>query len=310
MPPTPSLLALRPAILARIAAGEFQKAVCAEQGMPSVGALQLWARQDPAFGAELKTALAQGKQRRQFAFDPVQAEALLDRLRVGETIGKVLADPAMPDWLTYGRWRMTQPEFAEEVHRLNLLKEEARLAKIRARRWPFDQALADKIMARLAGGEPLEVLDKAPDLPSMTVVRCWRRENRQFREDMALHLRIHERRFRARPRAPRKRTPEMMAAVLDAVRQGESLLSFARRPGAPNHQTLYVWVRKFPDFAREIELAYRDREDWFTDQVMIAADADIPEKERQRRIAAIKARMSKLGARPGAKAKARARARA
>ena len=41
----------------------------------------------------------------------------------------------------------------------------------------------------------------------------------------------------------------------------------------PRRATLYGWIARSPDFAREVMRACDDREDWWTDQISMAMEA-------------------------------------
>lgn len=286
-------------LLTRVAAGERLMAVCAETGMPSYGSVYAWAKAEPVFAAELAAARRRGDFIRNGAFDEAKAEALLARLRAGEPITSILRDPAMPSRRVYAYWRATQAPFAEQVYRLNQVRADARVQRGRDRWRPFDQALADAIVVRVSRGELLaDILNSAASLPSRGVVIRWRRLQPEFDQALRFAIRVGRRR---RVQGPGRCTPEFTQLVADEIRQGESLASLARRPDMPCLTTLYTWVRKHPAFAAEIAQACEDREDWFTDQVMMLADGPGDFKDRYRQIAALKAQLGRLQHRPGAK---------
>ena len=286
-------------LLTRVAAGERLMDVCAEPDMPSYGSVYAWARAEPGFEAELTAARRRGEFIRGGAFDEAKAEALLTRLRAGEPITSILRDPAMPSRRVYAYWRATQAPFAEQVYRLNQVRADARVQRGRDRWRPFDQALADAIVVRVSRGELLaDILNSAAGLPSRGVVIRWRRLQPQF--DQALRIAVQVAR-RRRAQTPAGCTPQLTQVIADEIRQGESLSSLSRRPDMPCSATLYSWVRKHPAFAAEIARACEDREDWFTDQVMMLADGPGDLKGRYRQISALKHRLSRLQYRPGAR---------
>lgn len=290
---------VRQQLLTRVAGGELLMEVCAEAGMPSYGSVYAWSRAEPAFAAELADARRRGEFMRKGAFDPAKAEALLTRLRAGEPITSILRDPAMPSRRLYAYWRATQAPFAEAVYRLNQVRADARVQRGRDRWRPFDQALADAIVVRVSRGELLaDLLNSATGLPSRGVVIRWRRMQPEFDQALRIAIRVGGRR---RAQGPGRCTPELTQFIADEIRQGESLASLGRRPDMPCVATLYSWVRKHAAFAAEIAQACDDREDWFTDQVMMLADGPGELKDRYRRIAALKYRLGRLQNRPGAR---------
>jgi hypothetical protein len=117
------LPALKAEILARVAAGERLRVVCAGPGMPCPHTVQNWAVGDAAFGAELARARAREPERvrdlleelgraRRRAFDPVLADRIIVGLHKGLKLEAVLAaDPELPCRPTLTRWRREAPEF-------------------------------------------------------------------------------------------------------------------------------------------------------------------------------------------------------
>lgn len=285
-------------LLTRLAAGEPIMAVCAEAGMPSYASVNAWAKAEPGFATELAVARGRGAFIRRGAFDETKGQGLLARLRAGEPIAQILRDPAMPSRRVYAYWRATQAPFAQAIHSLHQARAAERAQGRRARYRSFDPVLADAIVVRVSRGEPLRVLlNSAAGFPGRDVVTRWRRTQPEFDQALRIALRIGRRRMHA----PGGCTPALTQAIADEIRQGESLSSLSRRPGMPCASTLYAWVRKQPAFAAEIAQACEDREDWFTDQVMMLADGPGEMKARYRQIAALKYRLGRLQYRPGAK---------
>ncbi|MDO9430079.1 MAG: hypothetical protein Q7T84_02135 [Phenylobacterium sp.] len=288
----------RQQLLTRLAAGEPIMAVCAEPGVPSYASVYAWAKVEPGFAAELVLARRKGAFIRGGAFDEAKGQAVLTRLRAGEPITQILRDPATPSRRVYAYWRATQAPFAEEVYRLNQVRAAARAQRGRDRRRHFDLALADAIVVRVSRGQPLQaLLNTAAGLPCRGVVARWRRMQPEFDQALRIAIRIGRRRARMSGGC----TPALTQLIADEIRQGESLSSLGRRPDMPCAATLYAWVRKQPAFAAEIAQACDDREDWFTDQVMMLADGPGELKDRYRQIAALKYRLGRLQNRPGAK---------
>jgi hypothetical protein len=271
------------------------QAICARPNHPSYAGIYAWARADPAFAAELKTALARGAHRRRWAFDEPKANALLTRLRAGEAITSILRDPAMPSRRVYAYWRATQGHFAEEVGRLNGLRNQEKGHRCRRRRRPFDQALADRILVRVARGEHLaQLLASDPALPGRGVLRRWREENLEYARALRTAVRVGQRqRGRARVRC----TPALTEAIAERIRCGASLASLGRARDMPCATTLYAWMRKNPDFAREVAYAHGDRGRDHADQVLGLAEAATPQTlaESRRRIEALKRKADRLG---------------
>jgi hypothetical protein len=102
----------------RVAAGEKQSDICAEEGMPTIHTLRRWARRRGAFGRALAHARAMGGREGTgpaSRYDPALAHEIVARLSQGETLTSIGDDPAMPSGRTIFLWRKLHPEFAEEV---------------------------------------------------------------------------------------------------------------------------------------------------------------------------------------------------
>jgi hypothetical protein len=127
------------ALCARIAAGETQRALSLEPGMPCAWTMRDWARRIPEFGALYHQARREA-QTRQLAqerranegrkwrrmltrvgrrggsvsiYTPELAEAICRRLAAGETVLSVGADPAMPCASTICGWVRCNDEFRD-----------------------------------------------------------------------------------------------------------------------------------------------------------------------------------------------------
>jgi hypothetical protein len=289
---------LKAEIVARVDAGEALRAVCASPGLPAEHTARVWAKADPAFGAALAAARRQGAWRRLWTFDEAQAAAFLARARSGEPINSLFGQPGMPSRETYRRWKAAQPPFAEAVHALRQRRDAQLGEKGRARRRPFDQALADRIIVRLNAGvcgrlRLEDVLAGDPDLPGAVILTRWRREQPEF--DQVLRMIASARRWAVAP------VPEpVVDRVVSHIVEGGSLASFSRLPGAPSQGKLRRW-RRDPNFARKVARACEWREEWYRDQILMAAQDAAPgtAKETQRRIGALKRHLGRLCHRPG-----------
>jgi hypothetical protein len=108
--------ALGRAICERVASGETEAAICRDAGMPNRATLQRWAQSLPVFAAELARARAVGGRRvyngRTLEYDAAVAQAFYERICEGESVKGICADPQMPSFATYYRWRKLVPAFA------------------------------------------------------------------------------------------------------------------------------------------------------------------------------------------------------
>lgn len=289
---------LRSEIVARVAAGEPLRVVCAAAGMPGRQTVRAWARADALFAADLgraEAALAAGRLR----FDEAKAAALLARARAGEAINGLLREAGMPGRRAYRHWCASQPPFAEAVFALRRRRDQEIGWRGRARLRAWDAALGDQILVAVIRGATLAgALAADPALPSLPVVRRWRREQPAFDAELRAVLVVRQRRH-GRARGC---TPQVAQRIVDRIVEGGSFNSIGREPGMPSRQTLRAWVRARPDFARAVARACEDREDWYDDQILMISEAATPAtlEVAKRQVGRIKRQLVRLRHRPGA----------
>jgi hypothetical protein len=286
-------------ILARVTAGETVKAACARPGMPNAKSVDRWGRRDAGFRAALDVAFAKADYAARLAFDPVKGAAVLARLRAGESLRKIELDPAAPSRRTLRYWQSINGEFCEEVHRLRRLRRqahEARFAETRRALTAWDPGLADRVLYQVGRGVALTRLRAVnPALPSAFAIRRWRRERPDFDFDLRANLKMgRSMRLRAKRRA-------RMEPVCWAIVQGASLHDLAGRDGFPHRTTLYGWVARDPEIAREVARACDERVHWYADQMLEIAQrmGPVDPVEAGRRIKRVEARLGRLWQRPG-----------
>lgn len=258
-------------VIARLEAGMSMTTLQREPGYPSRETLRCWGQADPAFARQMAAARAWGQGERRYAkagpvFDPAWADAFLLQVRRGETVADLARRPDWPSRRLVSRWRREQPDFDRA------LAASVRFARdLRGPRKPFDQVLADRIIVRVSRGETLADLSKDPTMPGWLALERWRKR----RPDFAAALKIaHQFGHRHRMRVRSKCTPKLTKAIAEHILAGGSMTSASQTVrGAPNRVTLWKWMRARPDFARDIELALRMRDEQMLDQaVMIAED--------------------------------------
>jgi hypothetical protein len=288
-------------VLSRIAAGRTLSAVCADTDMPHISSVCRWAQQSPAFADALAAAQRRGVARRRYDFDEVKARAFLARLRAGETLVALTRAPAMPGREMLRCWRLTQGEFGGEVLRVIRLQRVERQRR-HLRRPPPDwsAALADRVLLLVGRGHPCDSLRRLdPALPAYEVIRRWRRERPVFDAEFRMNLRMG-RLARGGARGKAHRTA-VLEPLLDGIVCGGSLHSLGGRDGLPSRDTLYRWVGRDRDFAREVTQACEHREDWYNDQILEIADEAqrIGVAEARRRMAPLSRQLGQLKRRPG-----------
>jgi hypothetical protein len=288
---------LRYEILERVAKGERLKAICAEPFMPCRESVTGWARADPAFAQAYATAKAQGAHRRVWRYDPPTAKAIIARLAAGETIAQALKNPGAPSWRVFRYWRMTQAEFQSEVARLNEVKRREKICRNKRRLRPFDPATGDKILYRVAMGEPLRrVLGSDKRFPCLAVLARWRKENRAFNED----LRIAMKGARYRRGARRLWSEALQEEILMRIIEGASFRDIAKDPQMPCLTTLSNWMRRRPGFVDPVAEACDEREFVILERQLDIARAATGATlaQARRRIAELEWRRARLRRRP------------
>lgn len=291
---------VREAILARVAAGERLKAVCAGAGMPCCESVTGWARRDPeGFGAALQQAYARAGYRRRHAVDVEAARTILRGLGEGRRLEDLVREPGMPSLRTFLAWRWEQAWIAEDYARVMAAREARRREAAQGRYRAFDPVVAERLYVRLwKGGEPLrKVLASDPAFPSLAVLARWRAENAEFGSQMRFVLGAWRRK---RPRRRHLCTPEMTEAIVEGIIEGASLRSLAARPDMPSARAMYGWIRTRPDFAAAVARACEHREHWYLDQIhMIEIAVPGGTRETRRLTAPFRKQLTRLRKRPG-----------
>lgn len=295
----PNRAQLKARIIERVAAGETVKAACAEPGMPDPASIQVWRRADPAFAADLAEARRRGQWARRFAFDEAVAAAFLARVAAGERIRDLLAKPGMPSQAAYRYWSRTQVAFQAELWRLRAVSY-ARRKRPRPYRH-FDPSIADRMLVRVARGEPWRrMLETDPAMPCRVVVYRWRAQEPEW--DAALRIAFRVGRLaRERARSKARCSPELVEEIGARIASGGSLRSLARDADMPSARTLYKWAARFPEFAAEIQRASDVRTWWYEDQMLEIARRNGPLglAATKAEAAPLQRQLNRLAKRPG-----------
>jgi hypothetical protein len=111
--------ALADLLCARVAAGESQVAICAEDGMPCRATLWRWTLEHHEFGQAFRRARVAGgvdqANGRPCGYSDVVAAEIYARLCEGESLVSVCEDPAMPAMSTVYGWRRRFSAFDEAL---------------------------------------------------------------------------------------------------------------------------------------------------------------------------------------------------
>jgi hypothetical protein len=298
MPSYPHRGALKAAIVARVAAGETVAAICAgDPAMPSADSVRGWARGDAGFAAELAGARARGAFARGLMFREEVAAAFLARVAAGETVRSLLGKPGMPSQRAYIYWRRTEVGFQATLWRLRGARY-GRQAGVAHRRWrAWDPAVADAVFVAVAEGTPLRaLLASRADLPCLAVVGRWRREHPEW--DRMLRMAMQAGRL---TRGSGRPSPELVEEIGDRIMLGASLRELGAQADMPCARTLYVWMRRWPQFEAEVLLCSELRDDWFAEQMLAICERNGPFglEATKREAAPLRQQLNRLAKRPG-----------
>lgn len=262
--------ALKTHICERVKALGGLAAVCREAGMPHIETVRLWAKDDVSFAETLKDARRRGWFRLKWAFDEAKARRVLGHLRAGGSIHDMPTGAEWPPLRMVRYWRAIDGEFGAEVVRLQTVLRGNRGRPFGRASVAFDRATADRVILAVARGGRVDLLHRSdPTLPGMRVIDRWRREDEEFAIGLGVAMKVRRAKVR---REPAMLTPELKQTIIDRIREGGSLASLSREAGMPGGTTLYGWVRRSPEFAKDVAQACEDREDWWADQVGMAMD--------------------------------------
>jgi terminase small subunit-like protein len=263
-------------VIERLEAGATLRALAAMPGFPKRQTLHTWGKADPDFAVRLARARAWGRGLRTSAtagpvFDAVRAEALLVKVRLGEAVKDLVKRPEGPKRLLLNRWRRERPDFDAD---LKAAVWSARCFHGRRKGWPYDEAAADRIILRLCKGETMPQIMRDPAMPGKDALIRWRRDRPEFAGALKL---AHRSGFRVRARA-RRQTPELLEAIVAHILRGGSVRSAAMTvPGAPNVGNLRAWLKANAEFARDVALANRMRDELILDSALELAQRATPE---------------------------------
>jgi hypothetical protein len=114
---------------------------------------------------------------------------------------------------------------------------------------PYDQALAQRVLARIAAGEMLRDLWRDPALPTRGDLRRWRQTHPDF------NARLRGAVNAARGRRMSTYSQACAGTILGRIGQGESLRAICRDPDMPSLVTVMLWLKERRDFAGAMAIA-------------------------------------------------------
>ena len=139
---------------------------------------------------------------------------------------------------------------------------------------PYDEALAQRVLDRIAGGEMLRDLWRDPNLPTRRDLRRWRHA------DPGFEARVRDAVNRARGR--RMTTYDETVGETIALRliAGQSLRAICSDPAMPSLMTVYEWRKTQPAFAHTLVVARELQAQRLEDEGWEIAQAITPENAR------------------------------
>jgi transposase-like protein len=139
-------------------------------------------------------------------FDPAAAEAVLARVKAGESVRAICRDPGLPSAHTIYRWARRNAAFGEQFEEARYEARETRAWRAEQRRlgrWRtvkrkvrggpaglWSQKLADRVCFGLLEGVSLATVCRRRGMPAPATVYKWRRERPEFARDYQLARRM------------------------------------------------------------------------------------------------------------------------
>lgn len=141
-------------------------------------------------------------------------------------------------------------------------------------RW--SDALAGRILRRLAAGEMICRICEEPGMPSREAVAKWARERPEFGEALTLARRTG-RRPMGRPGGVLTYCEATADEIFERLCEGESLTRIGADPTMPSLSTIFAWRRRFPEFEEAVTIGKRIQAERFCDLGWEIASSATPE---------------------------------
>jgi hypothetical protein len=177
---------------------------------------------------------------------------LLARVTAGETITHVCATPGFPKRITVPFWAGRDPEFRAALTR-------AKAIGAHRRRWTFDEAAAQALLARIRAGEGIVSILRDPAMPSRRAYAYWRATQMHFQEEVG---RLNALKAQEKSHRLRRRFRAFDQALADRIHvrvaRGEPLgTTLTADPELPSRPTLDRWRAQNREFDRALRTAIR-----------------------------------------------------
>lgn len=134
----------------------------------------------------------------------------------------------------------------------------------------YTPAIAERILAELSDGRPLERICRDPGMPSSTTVRQWVVENR---DGFAARYAQLKQAGAAATGRPTTYTAEVAERILFELAEGRTLAAVCRGPGMPAEGTVWQWKDQDREgFAARYRIARELGYDVMMDEILEIAD--------------------------------------
>jgi hypothetical protein len=179
-------------------------------------------------------------------YSPAVAGEVCRRVRQGQSLAEIGADPGMPGAQAIQKWKRRLPGFAAELERARAVA-----AAMLGAGHSYSPELADAFCARVAAGETVSAICADPAMPNTTAIYAWLARHPDFaaRYEHAKALRAEA------DLGPVSYSQKIADAFCARMAAGEPMRKISARPGMPSPVTVYRWLCERPDFAERYERA-------------------------------------------------------
>jgi hypothetical protein len=162
-------------ILGELRAGRSLQDICRDDGMPHRDTISRWVGQDhEGFAARYYQARETARSSPTYTgYSAETAERFLGEVMDGRSLVEVCGDPGMPDHTTVNRWVVADREgFAARY------RSARQIGRLRHAAVPYCAEVANQVLDELIRGRLLVDICAEPDMPSVSAVGQWIRDDR------------------------------------------------------------------------------------------------------------------------------------
>ena len=143
----------------------------------------------------------------------------------------------------------------------------------------FTPGLAAEVCRLARAGHTLTAIAARPEAPDKATLYKWMKRRPEFAEGYeqacagrSRVLRRHRSHPGDGPLPARVYSPATAKLICGHLLAGRSMSEIARMPGMPPAPTLWLWLKRHPDFRRRYELACEIRDEILADEIVEIAD--------------------------------------